>query len=214
MKRYRDYKIVLPDDASAIALQTELETKAVSVGLQVENKKGEGYGGLYSVFVIGGNEFPKVRLILFANQNVSHWELSIVNIVPTIDSGCSSLTEKVYNQILQYFVDAVVEPVNDNRYDVDTNSEEYTLQDLIPHSWSVLETWVQACPLSRHPLDQSRWMDFVVSLYRNKEHLPLSDFEAWLKSEYEWSDDDISYFSSRLEYGLELLEKFDGCDAR
>lgn len=52
----------------------------------------------------------------------------------------------------------------------------------------------------------------MIALHKNKEHLSISDFEEWLKTEKGWSYDEIDYFSSRLEYGLELLEKYDGYD--
>lgn len=213
MKRYRDYKIELPDYETAMALLSCVENKATSIGLQVsEQSKGKGTFGNFTAFIISIEGLPKVRLVLSVYKMEGIFTLSIVNIVPTQDSGYSSLEKEVYNKILQYFVDHVLTPVNAGKYKVYTNLESYTLKEQIPLSWNAFFLWVDAFPLSHHPHDQERWLNFVISLHKNREHLSISDFEEWLQTEKGWSYDEIDYFSSRLEYGLELLEKYDRCD--
>ena len=194
MKRYRDYKIELPDYETAMVLLSCVESKATSKGMQVfDQSKGKGAFGNYIAFLINTEGLPKVRLVLSVYKTEGLFTLSIVNIVPTQDSGFSSLDKEVYNKILQYFVDSVLNPVNAGKYKVYTNQESYTLEEQIPH-------------------DQERWLNFVIALHKNREHLSISDFEEWLQTEKGWSYDEIDYFSSRLEYGLELLEKYDRCD--
>lgn len=213
MKRYRDYKIELPDYETAMALLSCVENKATSIGLQVSNQsKGKGTFGNFTSFIISIEGLPKVRLVLSVYKTEGIFTLSIVNIVPTQDSGYSSLEKEVYNKILQYFVDRVLTPVNAGKYKVYTNLESYTLKEQIPLSWNAFFLWVNAFPLSHHPHDQERWLNFVIALHKNREHLSISDFEEWLQTEKGWSYDEIDYFSSRLEYGLELLEKYDRCD--
>ena len=213
MKRYRDYKIELPDYETAMALLSCVESKASSIGLQIsEQSKGKGTFGNYTAFIISIEGLPKVRLVLSVYKTEGIFTLSIVNIVPTQDSGFSSLEKEVYNRILQYFVDSVLNPVNAGKYKVYTNKESYTLKEQIPLSWNAFFLWVDAFPLSHHPYDQERWLNFVIALHNNKEHLSISYFEEWLQTEKGWSYDEIDYFSSRLEYGLELLEKYDRCD--
>lgn len=213
MKRYRDYKIELPDYETAMALLSCVENKATSIGLQVsEQSKGKGTFGNFTAFIISIEGLPKVRLVLSVYKMEGIFTLSIVNIVPTQDSGYSSLEKEVYNKILQYFVDHVLTPINAGKYKVYTNLESYTLKEQIPLSWNAFFLWVDAFPLSHHPHDQERWLNFVISLHKNREHLSISDFEEWLQTEKGWSYDEIDYFSSRLEYGLELLEKYDRCD--
>lgn len=213
MKRYRDYKIELPDYKTAMYLLSSVESKATSIGLQIsEQSKGKGTFGDFTAFIISVKGLPKVRLVLSVYKTEGIFTLSIVNIVPTQDSGYSSLEKEVYNKILQYFVDRVLTPVNAGKYKVYTNQESYTLKELIPLSWNTFFLWVDAFPLSHHPHDQERWLNFVISLHKNKEHLSISDFEEWLQTEKGWSYDEIDYFSSRLEYGLELLEEYDRCD--
>ena len=211
MKRYRDYKIELLNYDDAMSLMAEVVSKATSIGLEnIDNNRGKGTFDNYSAFVVCLPELPKVRLMLSVCQCEGKWLLSIVNIIPTSDSGFSSLDKGGYNQILQYFVDNVLGPVNAGRYVVCTNEENYTLEELIPRSWDKFKMWVEAFPLSHHPHDEDRWMDFVISLYRNSEHLSISDFEEWLKENKQWAYEDIDYFSSRLEYGIELLGKYNG----
>lgn len=215
MKRYRDYKIELPNYETAMALLSCVENKATSIGMQVfDQSKGKGTFGNYIAFLINTEELPKVRLVLSVYKTEGIFTLSIVNIVPTQDSGFSSLDKEVYNKILQYFVDSVLTPVNAGKYKVYTNLESYTLEEQIPLSWNAFFLWVDAFPLSHHPHDQERWMNFVIALHKNKEDLSISDFEEWLQTEKGWSYDEIDYFSSKLEYGLELLEEYDRCDQR
>lgn len=215
MKRYRDYKIELPDYETAMALLSCAENKATSIGLKVsEQSKGKGTFGNFTAFIISIEGLPKVRLVLSVYKTDGIFALSIVNIVPTQDSGYSSLEKEVYNKILQYFVDRVLTPVNAGKYKVYTNQESYTLKEQIPLSWNAFFLWVDAFPLSHHPHDQERWLNFVIALHKNKEDLSISDFEEWLQTEKGWSYDEIDYFSSKLEYGLELLEEYDRCDQR
>lgn len=215
MKRYRDYKIELPDYETAMALLSCAENTATSIGLKVsEQSKGKGTFGNFTAFIISIEGLPKVRLVLSVYKTDGIFALSIVNIVPTQDSGYSSLEKEEYNRILQYFVDSVLNPINAGKYKVYTNKESYSLEEQIPLSWNAFFLWVDAFPLSHHPHDQQRWLNFVIALHRNKEDLSISDFEEWLQTEKDWSYDEIDYFSSKLEYGLELLEKYDRCDQR
>ena len=53
MKRYRDYKIELPDYETAMSLLSCVENKATSIGLQIsEQSKGKGTFGNYIAFLI------------------------------------------------------------------------------------------------------------------------------------------------------------------
>ncbi len=209
MKRYRDYKILMPSYDEAMVLMEDVIAGATSIGLKnLDNKRGKGTFDNYSAFIVQLPDLPKARLMLSVYQSDGNWVLSVVNIIPTADSGSSSLDKEAYNRILQYFVETVLEPVNAGKYEIITNEENYTLQELIPRSWDDFKLWIEAFPLSHHPLDEERWMNFVISLYRNDEHLSMGDFEDWLRTEKGWSYEDIDYFSSRLEYGIELLEKY------
>lgn len=100
MKRYRDYKIELPDYATAMDLLSCVESKATSEGMQVfDQSKGKGTFGNYIAFLINTEGLPKVRLVLSVYKTEGIFTLSIVNIVPTQDSGFSSLDKEVYNKI-------------------------------------------------------------------------------------------------------------------
>ena len=91
MKRYRDYKIELPDYETAMALLSCAENKATSIGLKVsEQSKGKGTFGNFTAFIISIEGLPKVRLVLSVYKTDGIFALSIVNIVPTQDSGYSS----------------------------------------------------------------------------------------------------------------------------
>lgn len=53
MKRYRDYKIELPDYEMAMALLSCVENKATSIRLQVSGQsKGKGTFGNFTAFII------------------------------------------------------------------------------------------------------------------------------------------------------------------
>lgn len=136
--------------------------------------------------------------------------VSIVNIVPMLESGTSGLSPEVYNKILELFKEDVFEQIKKERGNsIETNDEDYSIEEVIPKSFSKLNAWLSGYPLSSHPNDTQRWYDFVISLHVNHERLSLDDFGTYIEENYHWSDDDISKIELRLESHLDLLDYYD-----
>lgn len=126
------------------------------------------------------------------------------------ESGDSHIKPETYNKLLDVFCPDIFEPlskVQGNK--IETNKEEYTIEELIPQSVDKLHAWLSNYPLSSHPLDINRWYDFVISLHENDERLPLEDLRDYLTEKYGWSDDDIYKTEIRLESHLDLLRYYD-----
>ena len=151
---------------------------------------------------------PYSRLIVCANSASNVVE--IVNIVPMPESGISHIEYAEYNKLLDLFRDQVFGTINHEQgNEIRENSEEYNIEDVIPKSYTALNTWLNMYPLSGHPLDTKRWYAFVVALHENNEYLSLDDFAKYIMENYEWPSDKIEEFSLRLESQLELLEYYD-----
>ena len=126
------------------------------------------------------------------------------------ESGTSHIDCTTYNQMLDLFRADVFRHIKEEYgNEIVENSEDYTIQEIIPTSYNALNAWLSAYPLSGHPLDTKRWYEFVVSLYRSGEELSLDDFEKYIKENYNWEDKVLRAFSIKLESELELLSYYD-----
>lgn len=154
------------------------------------------------------NDLPYSRIVLGIYSERKG--VSIVNIVPMLESGTSGLSPEVYNKILELFKEDVFEQIKKERGNsIETNDEDYSIEEVIPKSFSKLNAWLSGYPLSSHPNDTQRWYDFVISLHVNHERLSLDDFCTYIEENYHWSDDDISKIELRLESHLDLLDYYD-----
>ena len=152
--------------------------------------------------------FPYSRLVM--SRFFKEDSISITNIVPMPESGTSHIDCTTYNQMLDLFRANVFRYIKDEYgNEIVENSEDYTIQEIIPTSFDALNTWLNAYPLSGHPLDTKRWNKFVVTLHESGEKLSSDDFEKYIKENYNWEEDTLSKFSIRLESELELLRYYD-----
>jgi len=224
MKRYRDYSIKCNSSEEARALLETIVEKCKTdypnyqtMILKDEIKKSIPSQELNKMNWIISNvkELPKSQIVLL-NPDYENTKVSIVNIVPTKDSGYSHLSEETYNKILEHFVEEVINDIctDNSKYTIETNSEDYELEDLIPNSFKKLNTWINEFPLSSHPLDRKRWFDFVISLHQNKdkEDFSITDFQKWIQETNNWNEEVVIDFSIKLEEQLELLKHYDGLD--
>lgn len=224
MKRYRDYSIKCNSSEEARALLETIVEKCKTdypnyqtMILKDEIKKSIPSQELNKMNWIISNvkNLPKSQIVLL-NPDYENTKVSIVNIVPTKDSGYRDLSEEKYNKILDHFTEEVIEDIcRDNaKYKIETNSEDYEFKDLIPNSFNKLNTWINAFPLSSHPNDTKRWFDFVISLHQNndEEDFSIIDFKKWIEETKKWNEEVIIDFSIKLEEQLDLLKYYDGLD--
>ena len=208
MKRFKDCEL--------FCLQNQKPHELLDIVMQISKEKGYEIDR-YSTFrdndtlaVYAKNEkSPYSRIIICTKDEAN--VVKIVNIVPLPESGFSQIEPSEYNKILRIFRDSVfVEIANRDGNVINETPENYTINDIIPLSAPVLHVWLGGYPLSRHPLDEIRWYDFVIALHRNKEHLSSEVFENFIRENYHWDENDIEEFSSKLVSQLDLLEYYEG----
>lgn len=152
--------------------------------------------------------FPQSRLILgyYSEKN----GVSVLNIVPTTESGVSEIDCDTYNELLDMYKCDVFGYISDNKNnEIEENLGIYTIEELIPKSFEKLNNWLNAYPLSSHQLDKNRWYDFVIALHQNEENLPVDVLVQYLQEEYNLEEKDVKKIALRLESNLSLLEYYD-----
>lgn len=160
------------------------------------------------VVSVNKEKLPLSDLILFVNEEEN--KVDIINIIPSKKSDIFSLDCSAYNNILDVFKKDVFLEINDiNGCEVEENQEDYTIQEIIPKSYEKLNTWLEAFPLSGHPLDERRWFDFLIALRKNRETLSIDDFSKYIQENYNWSKKDIERFVFKYEEQINLLEYYD-----
>ncbi|MDD4685264.1 MAG: hypothetical protein PHD45_08550 [Bacteroidales bacterium] len=211
MKRYRDYKIICNNQEEAKGLLQEIAKECATDNYPFYKTIESQNIPKGPIWILSNAEGSiQSRIILF-NSEYDSSIVSIANIIPTEESGCSGLSEEEYNKILAKFTNIVIDEIckDTTRYTIETNAENYTIEELIPKTIEKLNTWVNMFPLSEHPFDRKRWFDFITTLHENNEEFLVGDFEQWLSEEKEWSESDIIKFTFKLEEQLALLKYYD-----
>lgn len=207
MKRYRDCTILCNKNQNTEQLMQEVETTSISKGYKVERTSSIVNNDTLLVNIkIKG--FPASTIVLGVYSEGKG--VSILNIVPLPESGVSQIDIETYNKILDMFKDDVFQDIQNRLYNsIETNKEDYTIQDIIPKSFEKLDIWLNGFPLSSHQLDTNRWYDFVIALHKSGESLSLDTLGNYVKERYRWNDKDITKMELRLESHLDLLEYYD-----
>ena len=207
MKRYKNSSLLCNDGQQPITLLDLIEQVSKQKEYEVKRFKTERENDSLSVD-IQKEALPYSQLILFINNEDK--AVDIVKIIPMPQSGISHIECETYNRLLDIYsgdVFALIEHQYGNG--IYQNTEDYTIQDVIPQSYPLLNRWLKGYPLSSHPLDTERWHAFVVGLHNSGEHLSLSDLEKHLAETCGWDEEKINEFSSKLESQLELLAYYD-----
>ncbi len=179
---------------------------------EVNRYKTEKENDSLAVF-IQKEALPYSRLILFIKNEER--KVEIVNIIPMKESGVFQIECVEYNKLLDAYRDDVFVLINQRFGNaIEQNTEDYSLEEVIPKSYPLLNTWLNGHPLSGHPNDTERWYDFVIRLHNSEESLSLSDFEKYVEENYGWDRETIDKFSLRLESQLELLDYYDSHGSR
>lgn len=207
MKRYKDCLLMCNEGQKPIELLDIVEKVSSQQTYKTDRYKTMAERDTLAVDLCEDG-YPHSRLIVSANVDGN--AVSIVNIVPMRDSGISKLGHTKYNNLLDIFKTKVFVTIHERlKNEIRENSEDYTIEDIIPNSFSKLNTWLSNYPLSGHPLDERRWFAFIVSLHRNHETLSTDDFKEYLREFYNWNEDVIHKFALKLESQLALLEYYD-----
>lgn len=153
-------------------------------------------------------ELPGVTLWMFEDGKDSY---KVSNIVP-IQQG--QLGVAGYNAALVDFASTVVSPIiKSSGIELVLTSAEQTIED-----WTDLAT---ASALKRfsslankstgrsHPLDEERWLEFIISAHNGGRSLDPEQLSRWLIEVEQWSDDIAHDLASDYSMGMALLDRYD-----
>jgi hypothetical protein len=131
----------------------------------------------------------------------------VSNVVPR-NKRSYSLNE--YNSILKKFCDRIVRPcaskagaeveLTDDHADLDRWLSESVARKLRAFS----STEYKSLGTS-HPLDQERWLDFIVAAHREGSSLDASTLRRWLIEVEGWAPEIADQLAAEYEFGGELL---------
>lgn len=207
MKRYKDCMLVCNENQTIENLMESIKQVLIDKGYEYSTQSSS-INKATIVVQIKLEDYPQSRLIL--GYYSEKRGVSILNIIPKIESGDSRLDYDTYNHILDSFKDDVFLYIqNLNKNTIDENSANYTMEDIIPLSFEKLNSWLKGYPLSTHQYDTNRWYDFVISLHQSGEELSTGILAQYLSEEYNWTEEDVAKIELRLESHLSLLEYYD-----
>ena len=206
MKRFKDCQLVCNPGQTPEELLSIIGTECKKNGICVD---------FYSSF--SGNDtmgahvdfkgLPASKFVLGASREKNG--VAILNIVPLPESGESMLNIQTYNALLDSFCGKVFKTISKMQgNEIEENTEDYSIEEIIPESFQYLNRWLNAYPLSHHPLDEHRWYDFLISLVNANEHVDSNVLSDYIKESYHWSDKELFDLELRYESQLDLLEYY------
>ncbi len=141
-------------------------------------------------------------------------KLTVINIVPTQPG---SLEYSEYNAILDSFYKSCVLPRIDSKLPVsiDYQTEGINIETVAGNNtFKKMKVWEAACNKSTgntHPMDFSRWAEFVITAHRENSELTADTFGRWLIEERGWNEEfDVTFrLILDYEYSRNLLEEND-----
>lgn len=207
MKRFKDCVIFPTQGQSFSELLKIVGNECVNKGIRVDFSSSFFENDTIGAYV-DFDGLPASKLVLNASEGKGG--VAILNIVPLPKSGCSMLNIPEYNAILDAFVATVFKTIAERSGNmIKMNTEDYTLEEIIPSSFKYLDRWLKCFPLSHHPLDEHRWYDFLISLIKTKERVGSSVLCEYVKEKYDWSENDLYDMEMRFESQMDLLEYYE-----
>ncbi|WP_285412919.1 hypothetical protein [Variovorax sp. efr-133-TYG-130] len=157
-----------------------------------------------------GDGLAAARLVLWSAPD----GYSVANIVP-LES--SSFSHAEYNALLSDFQKRIAVPAsNKSGHKVEVSSGAAALEDWVsPETATALRRFsalANKSTGSAHPLDQTRWLSFVILAHRDSPPLGPGRLCRWLVEIEHWSDDVAQLLAIEYEFGLALLAQYDQSD--
>lgn len=208
MKRFKDCIITCISGQKPADLLNIIGNECQNNDIRVEfssSFSGNDTIGAYVDF----EGLPASKFVLHAAAEKNG--VAILNIVPLPKSGESMLDIPTYNALLDTFCERIFRTVSKRQGNViEENTEDYSIEEIIPKSFQYLNRWLNAYPLSHHPLDEHRWYDFLISLINTDEHVGSSVLSDYIKENYHWTEKELFELELRYESQLDLLEYYVG----
>ncbi|MEQ5123085.1 hypothetical protein [Morganella morganii] len=146
-------------------------------------------------------------LILWQNESV----YSITNIIPC---NIGELGVSNYNIILDDFVEKVIIPLEKQDILSFTKTTKFKGID----DWFDTSTAVALKLFSRtankttgiaHPLDRSRWIDFIIKAHKSNSVITSDELLYWLTKVEDWPFDEANELVINYEFSWDLLSEYD-----
>jgi hypothetical protein len=149
-----------------------------------------------------------VTLWLFEDDKAGY---KVSNIVP-IQQGQLGVTG--YNAALVDFASTVASPlVKSSGIELVLTSADQTIEDWTDSATaSALKRFSSLANKSTgrsHPLDEERWLEFIISAHRGGSPLDPEQLSRWLIEVQHWSDDIAHDLASDYSMGMALLDRYD-----
>lgn len=134
--------------------------------------------------------------------------LKLTNILPR---NISELGPARYNALLNDFLFKVVQPARKLvEIHVGIGDEFLSLQTLLgPRAASALEAFSHGANKatgSSHPLDRTRWFDFLLAVDQSPRRPDLEQILRWLIESEGWSEETALELIRECQFGLDLLQ--------
>lgn len=149
-------------------------------------------------------------LLAFARKDEE--VLYVSNIVPK-DKPELSCDE--YNCILEEFCNRFIVPVSEElKIKVDLTTNDENMEDWISEAYfkklRLFSVAANKSTGSAHPLDQKRWLDFLVSVHHEHRNLHSSQLQRWLVEVENWPEDVAVDLSIEYQFAMNLLDFKEG----
>lgn len=149
-----------------------------------------------------------------ANLWLAHLDsdsLYVSNIVP---ENVQDLNFDQYNEIIQEFYEKFVEPVaNELNLQHMLTSDIAEIQDSVsPETVTKLQRFAKAANKSTgnsHPLDRTRWHDFLIAAHYDATPLKADALARWLEENEGWPEETAYELSINYENSRSLLRFYD-----
>lgn len=151
------------------------------------------------------NNVPIAKLAVAKASNKKG--LYLANVVPE-PNGTISMEK--YNEIGSFFISEFKANHNNRNKQVNitTIGDNITLNDIISgnKTRTFFQRFLNAHPVSYHPLDIERLDFFVCALFRFRSSIKIDLLNRYLKEELNWDKKDANWCTKRIQIGLRVLE--------
>lgn len=209
MKKFKDITIYCGNDETALQELVKIESACIIPEFrfdEVVEKMYESDDKMAHILVTIPN-LPQAVLLAWANEG----KIKVINIVPFNHSTLRIEIED-YNRIIDEFYGKILLPTIGDRYQIEVTSGDYTLQEVIPHSFDALNRWAH-CPGApnapfSHQFDLELWFEFLCQMISNGEEMESGKLEQWLREEIKWPEDIIEETILKYEEEIDLLDYY------
>lgn len=148
---------------------------------------------------------PAARLVLWPDAEGFY----VPNITPT---ATDKLTIAQYNALLSNFADVVAKPIARRfGYVVNLTAARQNLEDWMSEEAATalrrFSALANKSTGASHPLDERRWFDFIIAVYRAHDDVGTDRLARWLHEVESWTQETAHDLAGEFERGLALLTR-------